>query len=163
MSDLLAGDPRTAEAGAGEGNPLSEEQVKVLLRELGPREAVLAVYHNGWGRVVLAENGLILLRGVVKPVAIRVPAPLQILRATYGVSDSVDVLVLGHPYKLWGSKLDPKGELLIAMGEMVPPGLPLASRPQNTARHLDGPAPGPHGCGRVRTLLRRPGTGLHRE
>ena len=125
MSDLLAGDPRTAEAGAGEGNPLSEEQANALLRELGPREAVLAVYHNGWGRVVLAENGLILLRGVVKPVAIRVPAPLQILRATYGVSDSVDVLVLGHPYKLWGSKLDPKGELLIAMGEMVPPDSPL--------------------------------------
>lgn len=125
MSDVLAKDPRTAEAGAGENLSLSEDQAKALLQELGPREDVLAVYHNGWGRVVLAENGLILLRGIVKPVAIRVPVPLQILRPTYGMSDSVDVLVLGHPYKLWGSKLDPKGELLMANGDMVPPGSPL--------------------------------------
>lgn len=125
MSDLLAMDRRTARAAAGESISLSDEQAKVLLGELGPQEDVLAIYHNGWGSVVLAQDGLILLRNLLKPIAVRVPAPLQILRRTYGMSDSVDVLVLGHPYKLWGSKLDPKGELLMAMGEILPPGSPL--------------------------------------
>ncbi|MFF3932559.1 PASTA domain-containing protein [Streptomyces hirsutus] len=125
MSDLLAMDRRTARAAAGESISLSDEQAKVLLGELGPQEDVLAIYHNGWGCVVLARDGLILLRNLLKPIAIRVPAPLRILRRTYGMSDSVDVLVLGHPYKLWGSKLDPKGELLMAMGEILPPGSPL--------------------------------------
>ncbi|MEU3173261.1 MULTISPECIES: PASTA domain-containing protein [unclassified Streptomyces] len=125
MSDLLAMDRRTARAAAGESISLSDEQAKVLLGELGPQEDVLAVYHNGWGSVVLAKDGLILLRSLLKPIAICVPAPLRILRRTYGMSDSVDVLVLGHPYKLWGSKLDPKGELLMAMGEILPSGSPL--------------------------------------
>ncbi|MFE9925194.1 PASTA domain-containing protein [Streptomyces sp. NPDC005774] len=125
MSDLLAMDRRTARAAAGESISLSDEQAKVLLGELGPQEDVLAIYRNGWGCVVLARDGLILLRNILKPIAIRVPAPLRILRRTYGMSDSVDVLVLGHPYKLWGSKLDPRGELLMAMGEILPLGSPL--------------------------------------
>ncbi|MEU7381679.1 PASTA domain-containing protein [Streptomyces sp. NPDC042207] len=125
MSDLLAKDWRTAGAAAGESISLSDEQAKVLLGELGPQEDVRAIYHNGWGCAVLTRNGLILLRNLLTPRATRVPAPLWILRRTYGIFDSVDVLVNGHPHKLWGSKLDPKGESLVAMGESLPLGSPL--------------------------------------
>ncbi|MFB6955805.1 PASTA domain-containing protein [Streptomyces sp. NPDC056309] len=125
MSDLLAKDERTARAAAGESISLSDEQAKVLLGELGPQEVVRAIYHNGWGCAVLTGNGLILLRNLLRPRATRVPGPLRILRCTYGMFDSVDVLVHGHPHKLWGSKLDPKGESLVVMGEVLPLGSPL--------------------------------------
>ncbi|PJM92463.1 PASTA domain-containing protein [Streptomyces sp. CB01373] len=125
MSDLLAKDWRTAGAAAGESISLSDEQAKALLGELGPEEDVRAIYHNGWGCAVLTRNGLILLRNLLTPRATRVPAPLRILRCTYGMFGSVDVLVHGHPHKLWGSKLDPKGECLVAMGEILPLGSPL--------------------------------------
>ncbi|MGJ3561734.1 hypothetical protein ACR6C2_39870 [Streptomyces sp. INA 01156] len=125
MSDLLAKDRRTAEAAAGESLSLSDDQAKALLGELGPQEDVRAVYHNGWGWAVLTKNDLVLLRGLVRPRAIRVPAPLRISRRTYGMFRSVEVLVHGHPHKLWGSKLDPRGELLVATGEVLPPDSPL--------------------------------------
>ncbi|MGP3732260.1 PASTA domain-containing protein [Streptomyces sp. GDS52] len=125
MSDLLAKDRRTAEAAAGESLSLSDDQAKALLGELGPQEDVRAVYRNGWGWAVLTKNDLVLLRGLVRPRAIRVPAPLRISRRTYGMFRSVEVLVHGHPHKLWGSKLDPRGELLVATGEVLPPDSPL--------------------------------------
>lgn len=125
MSELLAKDRRTAEVAAGESISLSDEQAKVLLGELGPKEDVRALYHNGLGCAALTGSGLILLHNLLKPKAVRVPAPLRILRRTHGVFNSVAVLVHGQPHKLWGSKLDPKGESLMAMGEILPPDSPL--------------------------------------
>src|SRR5690606_26289727 len=47
------------------------------------------------------------------------------LRPASGVLDSVEILVDGRPRKLHGSKIDPKGALLEAAGELLPPGSPL--------------------------------------
>lgn len=117
----LRTDPRTATAAAGERISLTNDEAKVLLEVLGPGETVRALYHNGWGDAVLTRNGLILLRHFGSPKATRVPKPFRILRRTYGMFDSVEILVEGRPHKLHGSKLDPKGELLQARGNSFLP------------------------------------------
>lgn len=116
-------DPRTTTVAAGESLP--NAQAQLLLQVLGPDEVAQAVYHNAWGYAVLTGNGLILLRSLFMPKATRVPDPLLILRRTYGMFHSVDILVDGGPHKLHGSKLDPEGELLQARGELLPPDSPL--------------------------------------
>ncbi len=125
MSDPLAADPRTAKVASGDARSLSDGHRKVLLRELGVGEAVRAVYHDGWGYAVLTGKGLILLRNLAAPKATRVDGPLRILRRSSGLLDSVEILVDGKPHKLHGSKRDPKGELLEAAGELLPPDSPL--------------------------------------
>ncbi|MFI5752953.1 PASTA domain-containing protein [Streptomyces sp. NPDC051644] len=125
-------DPRIATAAAGESISLSDGDKKVLLEELEPDEAVRSMYHNGWGYAVLTGNGLVLIRNLLTPKATRVPRPLQILRRGYGIFGSVEILVDGKPHKLHGSKLDPKGELLETVGELLPPGSPL--RPSRGTR-----------------------------
>ncbi|MFJ5135945.1 hypothetical protein [Streptomyces sp. NPDC088707] len=125
MSDPLAGDPRTAAVAAGEGITLSDSHKKVLLQELGVGEVVRSVYHDGWGYAVLTRKGLLLFRNLLAPKVTRVPGPPVILRGSYGMFDSVDVLVDGKPHKLHGSKLDPKGELLEAAGRLLAPDSPL--------------------------------------
>ncbi|WP_406384539.1 hypothetical protein [Streptomyces sp. NBC_01618] len=129
-----AGDWRLSAAVAGETISLSDDCKKVLLEELEPDEVVRAIYHNGWGYAALTRRGLILLRNFLSPKATRVPKPLWILRRRYGLFDSVEVLVDGRPHKLHGSKLDPKGELLEATGELLPPASPL--RPDRGTRFL---------------------------
>ncbi|MFE1347754.1 hypothetical protein [Streptomyces sp. NPDC058757] len=125
MSDPLADDPRTAAVASGESISLSDDHKKVLLRELGAGEVVRSVYHDGWGYAVLTRKGLVLLRNLLAPKAVRVAGPPQVLRRAHGLFDSVEVLVDGKPHKLHGSKLDPKGELLEAAGELLPPDSPL--------------------------------------
>ncbi|MTE20333.1 hypothetical protein F0L17_14695 [Streptomyces sp. TRM43335] len=125
VPDPLAEDPRTAAAAAGESALPTDGQKKALLEALGPDEAVRSFYHDGWNCAALTENGLVLLRGITRPVAVRVPGPLWILRRAHGASGTVEVLVHGRPHKLRGSKLDPKGKLLEAAGEPLPPDSPL--------------------------------------
>ncbi|NML55258.1 hypothetical protein HHL19_29475 [Streptomyces sp. R302] len=120
MSDPLADDPRTIEVAPGEVS-LSDGHKQALLRELKAGEAVRAVYHDGWGYAVLTGKGLVLLRNLLAPKATRVARPLRILRRSYGMFDAVEILVAGKPHKLHGSKLDPKGKLLEAAGELLPP------------------------------------------
>ncbi|MFI1422429.1 PASTA domain-containing protein [Streptomyces sp. NPDC020731] len=110
---------------AGETLSVPDDHKKALLEELGPGEAVRAVYHDGWGYAVLTGRGLILLGSLMSAKATRVPGPLRILRRASGILDSVEILVDGKPHKLRGSKIDPKGALLEAAGELLPPGSPL--------------------------------------
>ncbi|MFP8945065.1 hypothetical protein ACLIYM_27000 [Streptomyces fenghuangensis] len=121
VPDPLAEDPRTASAAAAESVSFSDGQRKALLEALGPDEAVRSFYREGWNRAALTENGLVLIRGLTTPTAVRVPGPLRILRRAYGASGSVELLIHGRPHKLNGSELDPKGELLEAMGDLLPP------------------------------------------
>ncbi|MEU9402718.1 hypothetical protein [Streptomyces sp. NPDC048242] len=130
----LAGDPRTAVVAADETLSLSDDHRNVLLGELEPGEDVRALYHCGWGYAALTRNGLVLLRGLVAPKAVRAPKPLRILRRTYGILNSVDLLIDGKPYKLHGSKIDPKGDRLQRMGDLLPADSPL--RPHGRARFL---------------------------
>ncbi|MFJ7955812.1 PASTA domain-containing protein [Streptomyces sp. NPDC096319] len=125
MSHLFADDPRTAAVASGEGISLSDSHKKLLLQELGASEAVRSVYHDGWGYAVLTSKGLVLFRNLLAPKLTRVVGPLRILRSSYGMFDSVEILVDGKPHKLHGSKLDPKGEFLEAAGQLLPPGSPL--------------------------------------
>ncbi|MFI2644189.1 PASTA domain-containing protein [Streptomyces sp. NPDC018610] len=122
---LLKNDHRTARAAAGESISLPEDFAKALLGELTSGEVVRALYHDGWGYAALTTRGLVLLRNLLAPKAVRVPAPLLILRRAYGMFGSVDVLVDGKPRKLHGSKLDPKGELLGTAGRLLPLDSPL--------------------------------------
>ncbi|MFC3235076.1 PASTA domain-containing protein [Streptomyces nitrosporeus] len=126
--------PGLREVLAGETVSLPEDGRKALLEELEPGEAVRALYHDGWSYAALTSRGLILLRGFLSPKAIRVPGPWKILRGPYGILDSVDLLVGGKLHKLHGSKLDPKGKLLVSGGEALPPDSPL--RPGPKARRL---------------------------
>ncbi|MFJ5780031.1 hypothetical protein [Streptomyces sp. NPDC093094] len=121
---LLKNDRRTAKVAAGESISLPEDCAKALLGELASGEVVRALYHDGWGYAALTTRGLVLVR-LLAPKAVRVPAPLLILRRAYGMFGSVDVLVDGKPRKLHGSKLDPKGELLGTVGRLLPPDSPL--------------------------------------
>ena len=125
VPDPLAEDARTAQVAAGESISLSDAHKKALLEALERGEVVRALYRDGWGHAALTGNGLVLLRNPWAPKATRVPRPLRILRPTYGLFDAVDLLVDGKPHKLNGSKLDPRGELLQAMGELLPPESPV--------------------------------------
>jgi uncharacterized membrane protein YgcG len=122
---LLKNDHRTARAAAGESISLPDDCAKALLGELASGEVVRALYHDGWGYAALTTRGLVLVRNLPAPKTARVPAPLLILRPAYGMFGSVDVLVDGKPHKLHGSRLDPKGELLGALGRLLPPDSPL--------------------------------------
>ncbi|MBQ0825713.1 PASTA domain-containing protein [Streptomyces tagetis] len=126
--DALAEDPRTAAVAGGEAITLPAEHRRLLLDVLGPDEVVRSVYHSGWGYAVLTGEGLVLLRNLVTPTAARAPLPLRIVRRAHGLLATVDVLVDGRTYKLHGSKLDPRGEALESVGEVVVPG-PAAPRP----------------------------------
>ncbi|WP_328624687.1 PASTA domain-containing protein [Streptomyces sp. NBC_00353] len=130
----LTGDSRIGAVVAGESVSLSDVGKKALLDELESGEFVRALYHDGWGYAALTGKGLILLRNILSPKAIRVTEPLRIFRGTYGLFDSVEILVDGKQRKLHGSKLDPKGKLLEAAGELLPPGSPL--RPGRGTRIL---------------------------
>ncbi|GAA5020962.1 PASTA domain-containing protein [Streptomyces siamensis] len=132
VSDSLAADPRTASADADENISLPDDHKKVLLAELEPGEVVRSLYHCGWGYAALTERGLILLRPLLTPKASRAPKPLRILRRAHGLLDRVDIVVDGTVRKLHGSKIDPKGELLEAVGELLPAGAPV--RPNSRAR-----------------------------
>ncbi|MEU5520415.1 hypothetical protein ABZ759_06840 [Streptomyces sp. NPDC047860] len=125
MPDPLTPDPLAAVIAAGETVTVPESHRKALRAELRSGETVRAVYHDGWGVAVLTDDGLILLGSVLSPRATRVPRPLHILRRASGVLDSVEILVDGRPHRLHGSKIDPKGALLEAAGELLPPGSPL--------------------------------------
>ncbi|MER6748610.1 hypothetical protein [Streptomyces fungicidicus] len=125
MSDPLSRDPLAAVTAAGETVSVPDSHKRVLLEELGPDEVVRAVYHDGWNCAVLTDRGLVLLGGQLSPRATRVPRPLPLLRRASGVLDSVRVLVDGRPHKLFGSSIDPKGALLEAAGELLPPDSPL--------------------------------------
>ncbi|WP_030544117.1 Stk1 family PASTA domain-containing Ser/Thr kinase [Streptomyces albus] len=122
---LLRHDARTAAAAAVETCLSGEETVKALLAALEPREAVRALYHDSWGYAALTDHGLVLLSGSWTHRVTRVPEPLRILRRAHGVLDSTEILVGGKPHRLWGSKIDPKGELLAARGELLPADSPL--------------------------------------
>lgn len=125
VPDPLAEDSRTAQVAAGESIALSDAHKKALLEALERGEVVRALYRDGWGHAALTGNGLVLLRNPWAPKATRVPRPLRILRPTYGLFDAVDLVVDGKPHKLNGSKLDPRGELLQATGELLPPESPV--------------------------------------
>ncbi|MFG1669453.1 hypothetical protein [Streptomyces sp. Y7] len=127
-----ADDPRAATAFAGESLSLPEDHRRKLLAELEPSEVVRSLYHCGWGYAALTDNGLIVLRRLVAPKVSRAPRPLRVLRRDHGVLDSVMILVDGRPYKLHGSKLDPKGQRLQAAGQLLPADSPL--RPKGRAR-----------------------------
>ncbi|WP_030863921.1 PASTA domain-containing protein [Streptomyces sp. NRRL S-37] len=124
MPDPLYPDPLAAVSLAGETVSFSDGHKRALLEELAPDESVRAVYHDGWGYAVLTDRGLILLGSLLRPRATRASLPLRILRRASGLLDSVEVLVDGRPHKLHGSKIDPKGALLEAAGELLPPGSP---------------------------------------
>lgn len=127
-----AQDPLAAVTAAGETVSVPDGHKKALASELAPGETVRAVYHDGWDVAVLTGDGLILLSNFITPRATRVPLPLHILRRASGILDSVDILVDGRPHKLHGSTIDPRGALLEAAGEFLPPGHPL--RPGRGAR-----------------------------
>ncbi|MEU0578279.1 hypothetical protein ABZ465_13535 [Streptomyces griseoincarnatus] len=117
--------PTAAKAPADGSDSIPDSDKDVLATALRPGETVRAVYHDGWGRAVLTDSGLILLHNLVSPRATRVSGPLHILRRASGFFDSVEILVDGRPHKLWGSKTDPKGALLEAAGDIVPADSPL--------------------------------------
>ncbi|WP_028799957.1 Stk1 family PASTA domain-containing Ser/Thr kinase [Streptomyces sp. 142MFCol3.1] len=127
VSDSLAADPRTASADADENISLPDDHKKVLLAELEPDEVVRSLYHCGWGYAALTDRGLILLRPLLTPKASRAPKPLRIQRRAHGLLDRVDIVVDGTVRKLHGSKIDPKGELLEAVGDILPADAPVRS------------------------------------
>ncbi|MHB9855907.1 PASTA domain-containing protein [Streptomyces krungchingensis] len=123
----LAADPRTATAAADENISLPDDHKKVLLAELEPDEVVRSLYHCGWGYAALTDRGLILLRPLLTPKASRAPKPLRIQRRAHGLLDRVDIVVDGTVRRLHGSKIDPKGELLEAVGQVLPADAPVRS------------------------------------
>ncbi|WP_406367388.1 hypothetical protein [Streptomyces sp. NBC_00645] len=132
VSGWLTDDPRLAAVVAGERISLPDDHRKALLAELEPGESVRSLYHCGWGYAALTGNGLVLLRNLVAPKTTRVPAPVSILRRESGILDSAVIVVGCKVYKLHGSLLDPKGELLAESGELVP--ADSALRPRGRAR-----------------------------
>jgi uncharacterized membrane protein YgcG len=113
----LRDDPRTADVAAREVVPLPLGKAHALLRALGPRERVLALYHQGLGYAALTEDALILLNGEAPA---RVARPLVILRPAYGAASRVDVSANGRRITVWGSVIDVSGELLRGTGTAVP-------------------------------------------
>jgi hypothetical protein len=132
----LADDPRLTAVLAGEKLSLPDDHRRTLLAELGPAETVRALYHCGWGYAALTEDGLVLLRGLRAPEALRVPHPVSLLRRGRGILDSTVIVVDGKEYGLHGSRLDPGGELLAERGERLPQVGPSA-RPRDGARALE--------------------------
>ncbi|MFD9460737.1 hypothetical protein [Streptomyces sp. NPDC060027] len=132
LSGWPAADPRLAAVVAGERISLPDDHKKALLAELEPGESVRSLYHCGWGYAALTGNGLVLVRNLIAPKASRVPEPVAILRRESGILDSAVIVVGGKVYKLHGSRLDPKGELLAASGELLP--ADSALRPRGRAR-----------------------------
>ncbi|MFE1290644.1 PASTA domain-containing protein [Streptomyces sp. NPDC058751] len=127
-----ADDPRLAAVLAGERISLPDDRKRALLAELGPDESVRALYNCGWGHAALTGRGLVLVRGLTNPKAVRVPEPVSILRREHGVLDSTVIVVDGEERSLSGSWLDPRGELLAERGELLPAGSP--ARPRGRAR-----------------------------
>ncbi|MET9895069.1 PASTA domain-containing protein [Streptomyces sp. NPDC006465] len=132
VSGSPADDSRWASVVAGERISLPDDHKKALLAELEPGESVRALYHCGWGYAALTGNGLVLLRNLIAPKATRVPEPVAILRRESGILDSAVIVVDGKVYKLHGSQLDPKGELLAESGELLQ--ADSALRPRGRAR-----------------------------
>ncbi|WP_328456703.1 PASTA domain-containing protein [Streptomyces sp. NBC_00386] len=112
----LRDDPRTAEVAAREIVPLPLRQADALLRTLGSRERVIALYHQGLGYAALTTDALILLNGETPA---RVDRPLVIMRPAHGAASRVDVSVEGRRITVWGSLIDPSGDLLPGTGNVV--------------------------------------------
>ncbi|MER5468222.1 PASTA domain-containing protein [Streptomyces sp. NPDC002935] len=119
-SSTPSDDERLTAVVAGERLSLPDDHKKALLAELEPGESVRALYHCGWGYAALTGNGLVLLRNLIVPKATRVPEPVPVLRLEHGILNSAVIVVDGKERRLHGSQLDPKGELLAAMGELLP-------------------------------------------
>ncbi|MFE4695969.1 hypothetical protein ACFRIC_02645 [Streptomyces sp. NPDC056738] len=128
---LLRDDPRTAEVGAREV-ALPLPKAKALLRTLRSGEHVLALYHQGLGYAALTDGALILLSGEEPS---RIARPPVVLRPAYGAASRVDLAVDGRRITVWGSRIDPGGELLAARGEPVPAG--SSADPRGGARVLE--------------------------
>lgn len=154
-----ADDPRLAAVVAGEKLSLPADHKKALLAELGPGESVRSLYHCGWGYAALTGRGLVLLRSLMAPKATRVPEPVSILRREHGILDSTVIVVDGKEYKLHGSTLDPKGELLAETGEMLPMRLRRTPPRPSPGVGLGPQTPHPRLHGRDDDGLRRLGRG----
>lgn len=112
----LRDDPRTAEVAVREIVPLPLRQTDALLRTLGSGERVIALYHQGLGYAALTTDALILLNGETPA---RVDRPLVIMRPAQGAASRVDVSVQGRRITVWGSLIDPSGDLLAGTGNVV--------------------------------------------
>ncbi|MFF8535072.1 hypothetical protein ACN6K9_005633 [Streptomyces sp. SAS_267] len=112
----LRDDPRTAEVAAREIVPLPLRQAEALLRTLRSGEKVLALYHQGLGHAALTTGALILLNGQTPA---RVVRPLVITRPAHGGASRVEVSVEGRRITVWGSVIDPSGDLLQGTGNMA--------------------------------------------
>ncbi|MGW7608057.1 hypothetical protein ACWGKW_12430 [Streptomyces sp. NPDC054766] len=132
VSGSSADDPRLADVVAGERISLPDDHKKALLAELEPGESVRSLYQCGWGYAALTGNGLVLVRNLMAPKATRVPEPVSILRRESGILNAAVIVVDGKEYRLHGSRLDPKGELLAESGQLLPADSSL--RPRGRAR-----------------------------
>ncbi|WP_435256204.1 hypothetical protein [Streptomyces althioticus] len=123
----LRTDPRTATAAARQFPPIPVPEAEALLRALGPKETVLALYRQGPGHAALTGDALILLN---RSTVTRVPRPLDIRGPAYGARHNVDVSVHGQYVTLWGSQVDKDGGLLTraaAQGNVPPANDPTAA------------------------------------
>ncbi|MEU1081210.1 hypothetical protein ABZ368_13350 [Streptomyces sp. NPDC005908] len=116
----LRTDARTATAAARQFPPVPVIEAEALLRALGAKETVLALYRQGAGHAALTTDALILLN---RTTVTRVSRPLEIRGPAYGARRSVDVSVYGRYVTLWGSQVDKNGDLLVraAAPDDVPP------------------------------------------
>ncbi|MFJ8903654.1 hypothetical protein ACIRG8_01400 [Streptomyces sp. NPDC102359] len=106
----LRTDARTATAAARQFPPVPVIEAEALLRALGAKETVLALYRQGPGHAALTTDALILLN---RTTVTRVSRPLEVRGPAYGARRSVDVSVYGRYVTLWGSQVDKNGDLLV--------------------------------------------------
>ncbi|MFE1263145.1 hypothetical protein ACFW5X_21765 [Streptomyces albogriseolus] len=129
----LRTDPRTATAAARQFPPIPVPEAEALLRALGAKETVLALYRHGPGHAALTADALILLN---RSTVTRVPRPLEIRGPAYGARHNVDVSVYGQYVTLWGSQADKTGDLLVRAA--APGDVPPAHDPTAASADADG-------------------------
>ncbi|MFI0503942.1 hypothetical protein ACH3WN_13960 [Streptomyces albogriseolus] len=129
----LRTDPRTATAAARQFPPIPVPEAEALLRALGAKETVLALYRQGPGHAALTADALILLN---RSTVTRVPRPLEVRGPAYGARRNVDVSVHGQYVTLWGSQVDRTGDLLARAA--APGDVPPAHDPAAVAAAADG-------------------------
>lgn len=88
-----------------------------LTQALEPTEAAVASYSVSahiWVQAVLTDRALLLVRGAVRAKVTRIPFPLEITRPPGGSKGGVRIRTPHGEKTLWGSKVDPRVERLLA-------------------------------------------------
>jgi hypothetical protein len=124
-------DPRLRALNADSGFE-DEGMRRALVEALEPDEAAVASYSVSahiWVQAVLTDRALLLVKGALRVKVIRVPLPLEILRAPSGNRTGARVRTPLGTKTLWGSTLDPHGGWLLSASTLSTPSGPPPAAP----------------------------------